>query len=200
MKAFAWILLVVLVAALVVYIAIKGKKNPKKISTKMLCECALLIALEIVLNRFASFQVLGLKFGLSFIPMALAGMLFGPAWAAVCYGISDVIGALVFPMGAYFPGFTISVVLMGIVYGIFFYKKDKIRMFPETIVPAVINTCILGLLLNTLWMTVLYTSKGFSGWLLYRLPQEAGLLILHIVLTPLIGKLAEALRKAGLAE
>ena len=200
MKAFAWILLVVLVAALVVYIAIKGKKNPKKISTKMLCECALLIALEIVLNRCASFQVLGLKFGLSFIPMALAGMLFGPAWAAVCYGISDVIGALVFPMGAYFPGFTISVVLMGIVYGIFFYKKDKIRMFPETVIPAVINTCILGLLLNTLWMTILYTSKGFSGWLLYRLPQEAGLLILHIILTPLIGKLAEALRKAGLAE
>lgn len=200
MKVFAWILLAVLVIALVVYIAIKGKKNQKKISTKMICECALLIALEIVLNRFASFQVLGLKFGLSFIPMALAAMLFGPAWAAVCYGISDVIGALVFPMGAYFPGFTISVVLMGIVYGIFFYKKDKIRMFPETIVPAVINTCILGLLLNTLWMTILYTSKGFSGWLLYRLPQEAGLLILHIVLTPLIGKLAEALRKAGLAE
>ena len=200
MKVFAWMLLAVLVIALVVYIAIKGKKNQKKISTKMICECALLIALEIVLNRFASFQVLGLKFGLSFIPMALAAMLFGPAWAAVCYGISDVIGALVFPMGAYFPGFTISVVLMGIVYGIFFYKKDKIRMFPETIVPAVINTCILGLLLNTLWMTILYTSKGFSGWLLYRLPQEAGLLILHIVLTPLIGKLAEALRKAGLAE
>ena len=49
-------------------------------------------------------------------------------------------------------------------------------------------------------MTILYTSKGFSGWLLYRLPQEAGLLILHIILTPLIGKLAEALRKAGLAE
>ena len=200
MKVFAWILLAVLIVALVVYIAVKGKKNPKKISTRMICECALLIALEIVLNRFASFQVLGLKFGLSFIPMALAGMLFGPAWAAVCYGISDVIGALVFPMGAYFPGFTISVVLMGIVYGLFFYKKDKIRLFPETVIPAVINTCILGLLLNTLWMTILYTSKGFSGWLLYRLPQEAGLLILHIVLTPLIGKLAEALRKAGLAE
>ena len=198
MITFAWVLLAVLIAALIVYIAIKGKKAPKKISTKMLCECALLIALEIVLNRFASFQVLGLKFGLSFIPMALTGMLFGPAWAAVCYGISDVIGALVFPMGAYFPGFTISVVLMGIVYGVFFYKKEKIRIFPETICPAVINTCILGLLLNTLWMTVLYTNKGFSGWLLYRLPQEAGLLILHIVLTPLIGKLAEALRKAGL--
>jgi len=170
------------------------------LSAKRICQYALIIALEIVLNRFASFQVLGLKFGLSFIPIALAGMLYGPVWAAVCYGIADIIGALLFPMGAYFPGFTLTVVLMGVVYGLFMYKKDKLRLFPDILCPAIINTCILGLLLNTVWMTILYTSKSFSGWLLYRLPQEAGLLILHIVLSPLLGKLAAALRKAGLVK
>ena len=66
----------------------------KKLPVRKVVECALLIALEVVLNRFASFQLLGLKFGLSFLPMALCAMLFGPWWAAVCYAVSDVIGAL----------------------------------------------------------------------------------------------------------
>ena len=169
-----------------------------RISVRRIAECALLIALEVVLNRFASFQLLGLKFGLSFIPMALCAMLFGPWWAAVCYGLSDLIGALLFPFGAYFPGFTLTCVLMGICYGLFLYGKPKLRLFPDIIAPSVINTCVLGLLLNTLWMTILYTSRGFGGWLLFRLPQEAGLLILHILLLPLIEKLAEALRKTNL--
>lgn len=170
----------------------------KKLPVRRIAECALLIALEIVLNRFASFQLLGLKFGLSFIPMALCAMLFGPWWAAVCYGLSDLIGALLFPFGAYFPGFTLTCALMGICYGFFLHGRDKLRFFPNIVVPSVVNTCVLGLLLNTLWMTLLYTSRGFGGWFLYRLPQEAGLLVLHILLLPLIEKLAEALRKAGL--
>jgi len=170
----------------------------KKIPVRRIAECALLIALEVVLNRFASFQVLGLKIGLSFVPMALCAMLFGPWWAAVCYGLSDLIGALLFPFGAYFPGFTLTCALMGICYGKFLYGKPKLRLFPDILVPSFINTCVLGLLLNTLWMTILYTSRGFGGWLLFRLPQEAGLLIAHILLLPLIEKLAEALRKANL--
>ena len=170
----------------------------KKLPVRTLVECALLIAVEVVLNRFASFQVLGLKIGLSFIPMALCAMLFGPWWAAACYAISDVIGAVLFPFGAYFPGFTLTCALMGLCYGIFLYNREKLRFFPDILPPSIINPCVLGLLLNTLWMTLLYTSKGFSGWLLYRLPQEAGLLIAHIILLPLLEKLAEALRKAKL--
>ena len=177
------------------------KKVNSRDLTKKIALLAILTAMGVVLGRFIPMvNLLTSKYEFSFVAVMLAAYLTGPVGGAIVGGLIDLIGALLVPTGAYFPGFTISVVLMGIVYGIFFYKKDKIRMFPETICPAVINTCILGLLLNTLWMTILYTSKGFSGWLLYRLPQEAGLLILHIVLTPLIGKLAEALRKAGLAE
>ena len=174
------------------------EKKTKTIPVRKLAACALLIALEIVLNRFASFQLLGLKFGLSFVPMALCGMLFGPWWAAVCYALGDAVGYLFNPMGAYFPGFTLTCALMGLCYGLFLYQRERLRFFPDILAPSLINTCVLGLLLNTLWMTLLYSSRGFSGWLLYRLPQEAGLLILHIILLPLLEKLAEALRKARL--
>lgn len=170
----------------------------QKLSARTIVECAVLIALEVVLNRFASIQILGIKLGLSFIPMALCAILFGPWWAAACYAVSDVIGALLFPFGAYFPGFTLTCALMGVSYGLFLHGRDKLRFFPDILAPSVINTCVLGLLLNTLWMTLLYSSRGFGGWLVYRLPQEAVLLAAHLMLLPLIEKLADALRKAKL--
>jgi len=170
----------------------------KKLPVRRIAECALLIALEIVLNRFASFQLIGLKFGLSFIPMALCAMLFGPWWAAGCYAISDVLGYFLNPTGPYFPGFTITCALMGVCYGLFLHDRQKIRLFPDIVVPSLVNTCVLGLLLNSVWMTLVYSSRGFGGWLLFRLPQEGGLLILHLLLLPLVEKLAEALRKAKL--
>ena len=170
----------------------------KKLSVRHIAECALLIALEVILNRFVSFQAVGLKFGLSFLPMALCAMLFGPWWAAVCYALADVIGYLINPLGAFNPGFTITCALLGICYGLFLHEKQKLKLFPDILVPSVINTCVLGLLLNSLWMTLQYSSRGFGGWVLFRLPQEAGLLILHILLLPLLEKLAQALRKSNL--
>jgi len=165
---------------------------------RRLCQCAVLIALQVVLARFASFQMLGLKFGLSFVPMALCAMLFGPWYTAVCYALADTVGALLFPMGAYFPGFSLTCALIGIVYGLFLYNKPKLRLWPDILAPSLVTVTVLGLLLNSLWMALLYSSKGFGGWVLFRLPQEAGLLILHILLLPLLAKLAEILRREHL--
>ena len=167
----------------------------KRINVRSLCECALLVALEVILNRFVSFQMVGLKFGLSFLPMALSGMMFGPWAAAVCYALGDLIGSLLFPMGPYFPGFTLTCALMGAVYGFIFQNKDKLRFWPEIIVSAIVNCGILGLCLNSFWMSVLYSSKGFTGWLVYRLPQEAGLFILHLLLLPLISTILKRIQK-----
>lgn len=166
-----------------------------KKSVRTLCECALLVALTVVLNRFVSFQALGLKFGLSFLPMALCGMLFSPVITAVCYALSDVIGFLLFPTGPFFPGFTVTCALLGLTYGLLFYKKSTLRFFPEITLSILICCGVLGLCLNTLWMSMLYTSKNFMGWFMWRLPQELGLAVLHAVLLPLVNTLRKRLRR-----
>ena len=73
-------------------------------------QVAALIAIEIVLSRFCSIATPIVKIGFGFVPIAVCGMLYGPVWAGVAGGAADLLGAVLFPIGAYFPGFTLSAV------------------------------------------------------------------------------------------
>lgn len=170
-------------------------KNAKRANLKFICFAAMLIAIEIVLNRFLSINTLGLKIGFSFVPIVIAAVLFGPIKAGMIYGIADLLGAILFPIGPYFPGFTISAVLMGMVYGIFLYKKERIGFFRNILPPILINYLALGLLVNTLWVSILYSSKNYWGWFVYRLPEYAVLVPLSAILIPAILKLTKELQK-----
>lgn len=172
----------------------------KKMPVKVLTYCAMLIALEVVLNRFCSINTMGLKIGFSFVPIAAAAYLFGPVCAAAVYGMSDLVGALLFPIGQYHPGFTLCAAAMGFVYGLFLYQKSgrKISFFPNIVLPALINNLIFGLLINTCWVAMLYSSKAYWGWFLYRLPEYAVLIPLNLIIVPIIGKLCGQLRKNAL--
>ncbi len=57
------------------------------------------------------------------MPVFIAAYLYGPIGGAVVGGIADFIGAILFPIGAYFPGFTLTCVITGAVYGLFFAQE-----------------------------------------------------------------------------
>lgn len=166
---------------------------------------AFLVALEVVLNRFCSINTMGLKIGFSFVPIVVAASLFGPVPAAVVYALSDLVGALLFPIGTYHPGFTVSAAVMGAVWGIFLYKGadgekslvkwEKISLFPNVILPSLFNNLVMGLAVNTYWVSMLYGSKSYLGWAVYRLTEYALLIPLNILLVPVILKLTGELRR-----
>ena len=93
--------------------------------SKKIILSAMLLSILIVLSRFFSIKSSFLVISFSFIPMMLAGIYLGPKYAATIAGLGDLIGAILFPFGAYFPGFTISSALIGFIYGIFLYKKPE---------------------------------------------------------------------------
>lgn len=127
----------------------------RKFDTKMLVTAALLIALQIILSRFLSINAWNLKIGFAFTAIFVAAYLYGPWFSAVVAVIADVVGASLFPSGAFFPGFTVTAVLSGLVMGLFLYKKQT----PGRIIAAVaIDQLILGLLLNSYWLSILYGS------------------------------------------
>lgn len=163
---------------------------------RFICSAAILIAIEIVLNRFLSINTAGLKIGFSFVPIIIAAVLFGPVRAGIIYCIADIVGAILFPIGPYFPGFSICAFLMGMTYGVFLYKKEKVGFFRNILPPVIINNVILGLLVNTFWVSILYGSKTYWGWFIYRLPEYAVLVPVSAILIPAILKLTEVLRKA----
>ncbi len=116
---------------------------------------ALLIAMEIVLSRFLSFSAWNMKIGLSFLPVAVAGILLGPIPAGIVAALGDFIGAVLFPIGAYFPGFTLTAFLTGCCFGLFLFHAQT----PRRILSAVaVNQLAFSLALNTLWISMIYGS------------------------------------------
>jgi ECF transporter S component (folate family) len=167
----------------------------KRISVRTITYLALLAALEIVLNRFCSINTMGLKIGFSFVPIVVAASLFGPVHAAAVYALADFLGAILFPIGPYHPGFTVCAALMGFVWGIFLHTKEGHAGFLRILVPSLINNLVIGLLVNTAWVAMLYGSKTYAGWFLYRLSEYAVLVPLNLVITPVLLRLCRDLRK-----
>lgn len=142
-----------------------------------LVSTALLIALQIVLSRWLSIQLWNLKIGFSFVPVMVAAYLFGPAASMTVYGVGDIIGTLLFPTGPYFPGFTFSALLSGLIYGIFLHKKiTPIR----TCICVGLNQLICSFLLNSLWISVAYGANFFSQ-LAVRWPQSLGMGVVQAI-------------------
>ncbi len=172
-----------------------GKANSKGkrriIDTKTIVVLGLLVAMEIILNRFLSINAWNIKIGFSFVPIVLAAVLFGPIHAAVVGGLGDLLGAMLFPIGAYFPGFTLTAVLMGLIWGFFLHKAQTI---PRILAAVGINQFILGLVVNTFWISVLYGSP-YGPLFLTRIVQAVILTIVQSIVVYAIGKAAPRLSK-----
>ena len=113
--------------------------------------------------------------------------------AGVVGALADVLGAVLFPIGAYFPGFTLTAFLMGLCYGLFLKGKQS---FPRILGAVAVHQLVLSLLLNSLWISVLYGSP-YRPLLLTRLPQCAILSAVQLALIPLIAQLLPRLRGRG---
>ena len=167
------------------------KDVKKKFNTVTLVTLALLVAAEIILNRFLSINAWNIKIGLSFIPVVVGAILYGPVAGAIVGALGDFIGAILFPIGAYFPGFTLTAALMGLVWGFFLYKEQTI---PRILAAVGINQFILGLFLNTYWISVLYGSP-FKPLFMTRIVQALILFVIQSVVIFGIKEIIPRLKK-----
>ena len=151
-------------------------------SAKRLALVGVLTAMEIVLSRFLSINAWNLKIGFGYVPLVAAAILLGPLYAGIVGALSDFLGAILFPIGPYFPGFTLTQFLMGLAYGLFLYRKES---FPRTVGAVVLCQFVLGLFLNTLWISVLYGSP-YVPLLSTRVVQSAVLTAVELLTIPLI--------------
>ncbi|MCM1365353.1 MAG: folate family ECF transporter S component [Faecalibacterium sp.] len=155
----------------------KSKKAPMEVIFDLVCT-ALLIALQVILSRLLSIQMWNLKIGLSFIPVVIAARLFGPIGSMAVYGIGDLIGALAFATAPYFPGYTVTALLSGLIYGLFLWKKSNPW---RVIISVVLNQFICSFLLNSFWIS--FTSGSpYVSQLAIRWPQSLGIGIVQIIL------------------
>ena len=133
-----------------------GKELTKPLS---LTVSAMLLALSIVLGYFANLSInfLGtnvIKIGFNVVPIVIVAMLYGPVPASIVGACSDIIGYMLAPKGAYITGFTISMILIGTIYGLSFYK-EKITL-KRVIITELIVSLFVNIMLGVTWFTLFY--------------------------------------------
>lgn len=158
-------------------------------TTRVLCASAIMTALYVALYA-AKLQITPqLRISFSYIPLALTGWLFGTVPAVAVGAAGDIIGALLFPSGAYFPGFTLSAILSGAVFGILLFGENKM---PARIVAAkAVTNFAIHALLGSFWISLI-TGKGFTFYFAERLLKNILSLPAEVILLYIIIKFLSA--------
>ncbi len=131
--------------------------------TRVICISAILSALFIVFYSFKLQLAPELRITFTFIPLALAGWLLGPVPAMLVGLVGDLVGCILFPAGPYFPGFTLTQILAGLIFGIFLYRKNAEKIFLPVLFSKTIISLFLNVGLNALWLSMLYK----KAWIVY---------------------------------
>ncbi|MGF7012404.1 ECF transporter S component (folate family) [Lachnospiraceae bacterium PF1-21] len=160
---------------------------------KKLVTLGILSGMEIILSRLFSIAAWNLKIGLSFLPVTAAAVIYGPLYGGLVGAFGDLVGALLFPIGAYFPGFTLTAFLTGWVFGLFLTKRQTL---PRIIGAVLINQLLLSLLLNSFWISILYGSPYFA-LLQTRIIQCLIMIPVQIVLIASMNKLIKIYKQKG---
>ena len=114
---------------------------------------AMLLALSVILGFFKIPLSQFSEIRLQFLPVAAEGIIFGPLYGGILGGLSDILCYLVRPTGAFFPGFTISAIVQGMIYGIILHKNRSLKFI---LLALALDTTIVSLILNPVWLMMLY--------------------------------------------
>lgn len=154
-----------------------------RFTPKMMAVLSILLALEVIIARFGTIRPSeSIKLSLDFVPVVIAAVLFGPVPAVVMSILADILGAFLFPVGPFFPGFTVTAALTGVIYGLILHKRQS---FPRVICAVVLQQLLCSLLLNTFWLHLLY-GLPYLPTLTARLIQCGIMTAVQLALIPLI--------------
>ena len=148
-------------------------------STKMLVIAALLVALRVALKSLAIPVAADLKINIAFFVNALGAAIFGPVVAAVAAAVSDTLGCLLFPQGAYFFPFIFIEIAGSVIFALFFYRA-KITT-TRVILSRFCIDFFVNIVLNTPIMMLYYHMMLGKSYTVFHLPR----IIKNLTLFPL---------------
>lgn len=161
-------------------------------STVNISISAMLLALRVLCAIFTVLVIPEVKIGFSFLPTSIAATLFGPFVSALVDGFGDILGYVFNPVGgAYFPGFTVSAIITGLIYGFFFYKKKM--TFKRIILCEIVIAVAVEFLLSSLWVSILY-SKAIYLVMSTRVIKILVMLPIRVILNFSVGKILSQIK------
>lgn len=127
-------------------------------NTKVLCVMSVLVAINIAIGSVFVPVGINLRVYLTFIPTCIASIIGGPIYAACFGGVSDVLGYLVHPTGAFFPGYTLTAMVSSVIYALFLHNT-KITILKISLAKLTVNV-FSHIFLNSVWSAMLF-GKGY---------------------------------------
>ncbi len=160
----------------------------KYTTTRKLALAGMLLAMHAVLG-FLKIPVFSNdnRITLTFAVTAVTGTILGPVSAMLVGGLGDVLGYLLNPGGgAYFPGFTISGMISGLIYGMCLYKKNPKHYLWWTMLAVFLITVFVNIILNTFWLSVMY-EKAYQIFATARIIKNFVVYPLHVAVIFVLG-------------
>ena len=122
-------------------------------SVKYLAIMGMMIAMKVILNNIRIPVSDNLNIMFSYIPAAVEGLIIGPAAAMISGVITDLLGVMISNYGPFFPGYTLTKLLSGLIYGLFLYRQ-KPTLGRIAACKAVINYGV-NVCLGSLWSAMM---------------------------------------------
>jgi len=163
-------------------------------SARSIVLAAMFGAISMIINSFSIMIGQIVKIDFVFLPNEFVHYLFGPIFGAVYGAVMDVLNYILKPQGAFFPGFTISAILIGILYGFILYKRPI--SLKRVIIANVIRVIFIDILLNTYWLTLL-VGKAYMVLLSTRIIEK---LIMFPIETILLFTVIKSVEKTGILD
>jgi len=153
---------------------------------------AILIAISCVLCFLKWGITLNVNITFFFLPVAVAALLLGPIPAMIVGGVSDILGAIITPTGPYFPGFTLNMIIVGLIYGIFYFKQ-KPKLW-KIIVARLIIAVAVDLILTPFWLHLLYSTPLVWAFWVERFIKCAVVVPIEVVLMFMVNSAVSRLK------
>lgn len=125
----------------------------------------MMLAISVVLKVYLGIPVnflgsLAKDINLSPAIIMFCGITMGPLIGGIVGGLTDIVAALIRPMGAYVPWFTLTNILIGIIPALFYMKKkedgEKKYGFGKCLIVCIVEQTVCSAVLNNVLLIVLY--------------------------------------------
>ena len=158
---------------------------------------ALLLALQIILGALTIPVGQSIQITFDYLPACMTAMFFGPVPAFLTGALSDLIAFLLRPTGAFHPGFMLSPALAGVIYSLFFYRREPVRLW-QFIAARLLAAALCNVLLNSIWLIQLYGQSAWA-WIPGRIIKNAVELPVSVVLLWAVQRVIAPLRRSFLS-
>ena len=149
---------------------------------------AMFTAMAIALGYVTNIQFGNtVRIGFSFLAKDFSSYLLGPVVGGIIGGLVDVITFVMKPTGPFSPGFTLNAVLTGVIMGAFLYHRPV--KLSRVLAARAVNAVVVNLILNTLWLSILWGDSFFM-----LLPARA---LKQVVMLPIETMMLYSVMKAA---